>query len=74
MLISTDKTLLLLFGSNVRKIRITRGKTQEQLADDIGASQVQIARIENGTVNTTVFYIFALSKALNVDAGDFFRK
>ena len=61
-----------LFGKNVQKIRISKGYTQENLAEEANISQVQIARIESGKLNTSISTLVALSNALKVDVGEFF--
>lgn len=68
-----NKDVMVLFGKNLRKIRIERGKTQEQLAEDAKISQVQIARIESGKLNTSISTVAALAYALEVNEGDFFK-
>lgn len=62
------------FGKNVCKIRVLKGYTQEQLADEANISQVQVARIESGKLNTSISTVYALAKALGVEEGDFFKK
>lgn len=68
-----NEDVMISFGKNVRKIRISKGLTQEQLADESNISQVQVARIESGKLNTSISTVSALAKALDVDEGEFFR-
>ncbi len=68
-----NNEVMVLFGKNVRKIRIEQNKTQEQLAEDAKISQVQIARIESGKLNTSISTVAALALALQVNEGDFFK-
>ena len=68
-----NNEVMVLFGKNVRKIRIEQNKTQEQLAEDAKISQVQIARIESGKLNTSISTVAALALALQVNVGDFFK-
>ena len=63
-----------LFGKNVQEIRKLRGFTQEYLAEEANISQVQVARIESGKLNTSISTVASLAKALNVDPGEFFKK
>ena len=63
-----------LFGKNVRRLRLMRNKTQEELAEDIGISQVQIARIENGVINTSIVNFFLICEVLKVKPSEFFEK
>lgn len=55
-------------GNNLRIVRQMRNMTQEQLAEQIGVTQVQIARIESGAVNPTLFTFMSIIKGLNVSA------
>lgn len=59
-------------GKNLRRIRSEKGLTQEQLAEESSVSQVQIARIESGKLNTTISTVAALASAMKVDIADFF--
>lgn len=61
------------FGLNVQKIRRLKGFTQEQLAEEAGISQVQIARIESGKLNTSISTVVALSIALGIKEGELFE-
>lgn len=61
------------FGKNVRRIRIEISMTQEQLADESGISQVQVARIESGKLNTSISTVSAIASALKVNEGELFK-
>jgi transcriptional regulator with XRE-family HTH domain len=67
-----DEAILKSFGDKLRKARVVKGKTQEQLAEDAGISQVQVARIENGKINTSLCTIQRLLDALGVKANVLF--
>jgi len=67
-----NEQIIQIVGKNLRKIRTEKGFTQEQLAEESSVSQVQIARIESGKLNTSISTIAALGSALNVDIGMFF--
>lgn len=69
-----NEDVMMNFGKNVCKIRVLKGYTQEQLADEANISQVQVARIESGKLNTSISTVYALAKALGVEEGDFFKK
>ncbi len=66
--------VMLQFGKNVSKIRNEKGITQEQLAEEAKISQVQVARIESGRLNTSISTVSAIASALGVNEGDLFRK
>jgi transcriptional regulator with XRE-family HTH domain len=55
-----------LVGSNVRRFRLKKGWTQEQLADRCGISQQYISGLESGRRNPTVVTLFELAQALGV--------
>ena len=63
-----------LFGKNVHDIRLSKGYTQEYLAEEAKISQVQVARIESGKLNTSISTVASLAVALNVEVGDFFKE
>lgn len=67
------KELLLKFGGNLRKLRLEKGFSQEQLANELGVEVSQISRIERGLINTSVIMIYSISNVLNVPAGHFFE-
>ena len=39
----------------------------EQLSYELGIEYTQLSRIERGIINTSVFQLFMISRALNVD-------
>jgi len=57
-------TVMKLLGARVRELRLNKGYTMEDLADEAGLSYSQIARIETGKLNTTISTIHAIAKAL----------
>ena len=61
------------FGNGVRKIRITKGLTQEQLANELNVEVSQISRIERGVINTSVVMLYQLSSILAVNISEFFE-
>jgi transcriptional regulator with XRE-family HTH domain len=54
-----------LVGKNVRRLRTSRGMTQEQFADRSGFSQQYISDLERGRRNPTVVTLFELAQALD---------
>ena len=65
-----NKELLKAFGNHIRKIRESKGISQETLAYNANIPVSQIGRIERGEINTTISTIFLLSKALNIDVSE----
>ena len=56
-----------LVGRNVRRVRIEKGLTQEELAERAGTSQFYISSLEAGLRNPTVVTVASLAQALGVD-------
>lgn len=54
----------LITGEYVKKLRVDRGLTQQQLAELSNISQAHIARIENGTVDPRLSTLNSLIEAL----------
>jgi len=58
------------FGRTVRRLRESRGWTQEELATRSGKHWTYIGGIERGERNPTLRVIVAIAKALSVPSGD----
>jgi len=54
-------------GENVRRIRLDKKISQEQLSYMTEISINQISRIECGTINTGISTLYEIATALNVD-------
>jgi transcriptional regulator with XRE-family HTH domain len=54
-------------GSRIRSIRQSKGLTIEQLAFETGVEYTQLSRIERGRINTSVFQLYMISKALSIN-------
>ncbi|MBK7131102.1 MAG: helix-turn-helix transcriptional regulator [Crocinitomicaceae bacterium] len=63
-----DEKILRRFGENLRKIRKSKGMSQEDLAYESDLTLSQIARIETGRLNTSICTVYAIAKGLGVDA------
>jgi transcriptional regulator with XRE-family HTH domain len=59
-----------LVGRNVRKYRLEKGLTQEQLADTCGFGQNYLSDLERGRRNPTVVTLWEISQALGVTPVD----
>ena len=59
---------------NIRKYRLLRGKTQQQLADDIDVTMHYISQIESAKPNKyfTLVIIGRIADALNIDIRQLF--
>jgi transcriptional regulator with XRE-family HTH domain len=62
-----------LVGSNVRRLRIERGMTQEQLAEASGIDQRYISGLENGRRNPTVVTLYELARHLGVEPAELLK-
>lgn len=60
-----DRRVLKLFGQNVKRVRLERGWTQEDLAGESGLTPVQVSRIERGVREIRLTTLLRLVKALN---------
>ncbi|WP_218925764.1 helix-turn-helix domain-containing protein [Flavobacterium sediminis] len=73
-MLAKDKTeILKLFGKNLRKLRESKGLTQEQLANELGLEISQISRIERGVINTSIYTLYQISSFLNIDMNELFK-
>lgn len=61
------ETLKHRLGRNLRALRVSRGLTQEKLAEDLDVTPRYLAGIERGERNLTLDSIDALAEALRVD-------
>jgi transcriptional regulator with XRE-family HTH domain len=61
-----DENILIAFGKVLKKTRVEKGFTQEELAYQSGMSLSQIARIETGKINPTLCTIVLIAKTLKV--------
>ena len=57
----------LLVGKKIRCLRQNRGLTMEQLAFEVGIEYTQLSRIERGVINTSIYQLFVISRALQVE-------
>lgn len=67
------KVILIEFGNTLRTIRLAKGFTQEQLANELGVEISQISRIERGIINTSMTTIYEISKILKINTSELFE-
>ncbi len=67
-----DEQLLINFGNHVRKLRLERGWSQNDLDAQSGVDRVQIERIENGKINTTIGTANQLAQAFGLTLSQLF--
>jgi transcriptional regulator with XRE-family HTH domain len=61
-------------GVNVRRLRVAKGMSQEQLALDCGMKRSYVSDVERGTRNPTVRALGRLAVALQADPADLIRQ
>ncbi|MEY4987434.1 MAG: hypothetical protein RL567_1213 [Bacteroidota bacterium] len=59
-------------GLNIRTIRNSKGMTIEKLAAEAGMEYTQLSRIELGQINTSLYQVYKISKALSVNICEIF--
>lgn len=59
-------------GTKIRMMRLAKGFTIEKLAAEAGMEYTQLSRIELGQINTSLFQIYKLSKALSMNMCELF--
>ena len=57
---------LLLFGAEIRKLRLKRNLSQERLAELAGLHRNYVGMVERGECNTSLIAVVALARVLNV--------
>ena len=61
-------------GENVRRIRIEKEMTQEELAEKVNVSHPTICRLETGVKIPSVMLCFEISKVLGCSIGDIIKE
>lgn len=67
-----DKSFLIQFGANLKKIRESKNITQAQLAIDSDIDISYISRIENGKISPSLIYLKFMADALGVEIKELF--
>jgi transcriptional regulator with XRE-family HTH domain len=62
-----NKTLVTAVGNRIRTLRIQKGLSQEELANEADIPLSQIGRIERGENNPTISTLYVIAKALEVE-------
>jgi transcriptional regulator with XRE-family HTH domain len=68
-----ERKLLLKIGERIKKIRISKNMTQNQLAMECDFEKASLSRIESGKSNPTMRTLYKLSTALETSVAEFFN-
>jgi transcriptional regulator with XRE-family HTH domain len=60
------------FGENLKRIRNSKGISQEDLAHDANIAYTTINKIEKGQLNTGISTVFEIAKALKISPKELF--
>ncbi len=69
-----DDAYLIAFGTAGRRMRKTRGLSQEDLGFESGLDRTYVSGVERGVRNPTVRTILRLARALGVRSSSLFRR
>lgn len=61
-----------IFGNNVKKLRMAKGISQEELAEKCQLHRTYIGSIERGERNISIVNVAKIAKGLDVDIKDLF--
>ena len=64
--------LLKKLGKRIRELRISKGMTQVDLASSVGKDQQSLQRLEAGKINPSFYYLYEITKGLNIEMSDLF--
>jgi transcriptional regulator with XRE-family HTH domain len=67
-----DKVVLKQFGVHLRKVRLDRNLSQQELGLKAEISKNQVGNIERGEVNITLISMLAICKALEISPKELF--
>jgi transcriptional regulator with XRE-family HTH domain len=59
-------------GANIKRIRTSKGLSQEKLANLANVDRTYIPKVEKGMINITVNSLAKIAEALNVNIKDLF--
>ena len=57
-------------GKRIKEIRLKKGITQAQLANDIDKDQQSIQRLEAGNINPSYCYLLQIAEGLEIKLSD----
>lgn len=69
---NSKKEISIQLGRRIRTLRIGAGKSMVDLAFESGMEYTQLSRIELGQISTSIYQLYKISEALNIEIIDFF--
>jgi transcriptional regulator with XRE-family HTH domain len=57
-------------GERIRKVRLLKGLSQQNMADELGITVASFSNIERGTTNINVDRLFKISQLLDFNASE----
>lgn len=60
-------------GEKIRQLRVLRGLSQENLAEEIGMSAGNFGKIERGDIDLSSTHLLQIAKVLKVSVGELFE-
>ncbi|MBD8007075.1 MULTISPECIES: helix-turn-helix domain-containing protein [Bacillaceae] len=67
-----QKRILITIGNNIRKYRLKKGWSQEELAFECELHRTYIGAVERGERNITVLNLIKIKEKLDVKIGDLY--
>ena len=61
------ESLQVAIGKRIRQLRVSKGKTQENISDACGFENSNMSRLEQGGVNPTLYTLQKIADYLEVD-------
>lgn len=68
-----DANFLINLGERIKKHRIKKNMTQNDLAIECDFEKASMSRIESGQANPTIRTLFKIAKALNIELAQLFK-
>ncbi len=65
---------LVKLGANIRKLRESRGFSQETFAHEVGLDRTYMGGVERGERNISAINLIRIAISLNVEVGELFPK
>lgn len=69
----TKEEISVLLGLRIRTLRVANNMTMEELAMESEIDYSHLSKIERGKINTSVYQVYTLARALNVPLESVFK-